>query len=148
MVDKFENLENKSYHTTPYLWYTHTFFRLPACQSIFGSSMDITSYGQIHISILGNSLAPCLSHTFSYCEPAKIIVRTLWTGTKNYVNRCEPAWKFMRTGVIRKHTLVSVTLKNMNRCKPAKNIMWTGVNRRGKLCELVRTVVRTNWKSG
>jgi hypothetical protein len=25
--------------------------------------------------------------------------------------------------------------------------MWTGVNRRGKLCEPVRNVVRTNWKS-
>ncbi len=67
----------------------------------------------------------------------KIIMRTVWTDTENYVNRCEPAWKFMRTGVNQKHTLAIVTLKNM----------WTGVNWKKKLCEPVRTVVRTNWKS-
>ncbi len=49
-----------------------------------------------------------VQQTFNYCEPAKKM-RTVWTGRKNYVNRCEPV----------------------------REIMWT-----------VRTVVRTNWKSG
>ncbi len=44
---------------------------------------------------------------------------TLWSRTKNYANRCEPALKFMRSGVNWKHTLVSVTSEKL----------WTGVNR-------------------
>ncbi len=76
-------------------------------------------------------------------------MRTVWTDTNNYVNRCEPAWKIMRTSVNWKHIVVSVTLKNLwTGVNQQKNIMWTGVNRRVKLCEPMRTVVRTNWKSG
>ncbi len=69
----------------------------------------------------------------------KIILRTMWTGT---VKLCE----MVRTGVNWKHTLVSVPLKKkyVNRCEPTENNMWTGVNRCRKLCELVRTMVRTN----
>ncbi len=71
-------------------------------------------------------------------------MRTVWTNTKKYVN----SWKFMRTGVNRKHTLVSVTLKKyVTWCEPAENIVWTSANRHGKFCEPVWTVVRTNWKS-
>ncbi len=80
----------------------------------------------------------------------QIIMRTMWTSTKNYVNRCKPAWKFMRTGVNHKHTLVSVALKicepvwtdikyYVNWCEPAQEIMWTGVNRgshQPKVCPL------------
>ncbi len=72
----------------------------------------------------------------------KIIMRTVWTDPKNYVNRCEPAWKFMRTNVNRKHTLLSISLKNIYVCES----VWTDrkyfVNRRGKLCEPVRTGVK------
>ncbi len=67
------------------------------------------------------------------CQPCE-------TGTKNYVNRCEPAWKFMWTSANRKHSLVSFTLKKIcepvwtgrkyyvNLCEPAREIMWTGAN--------------------
>ncbi len=56
----------------------------------------------------------------------------MWTGTKIYVNRCEPTWKFMRTGVNQNLTFVSVIFEflwtGVNR---KKNIMQTGVNQPG-----------------
>ncbi len=77
--------------------------------------------------------------TFSSCEPGKNNYANLWTDTKNYVNRCEPAWKFMRTGVNRKHTPVSVTLKNMwtsvNQQKILREPMWTGMGNYVNRCE-------------
>ncbi len=67
-----------------------------------------------------------------------VLVCVVWTDTKIYANWCEP-----------KTYSCECNFKNyVNQCEPAENIMWTGVNRRGKLCESVRTVVRTNWKSG
>jgi hypothetical protein len=62
----------------------------------------------------------------------KLILQTMWTDTKIYVNRCKQTWKLMRIGVNQKHSLVSVTLKNM----------WTGVNRQKILCEPVSTGAR------
>ncbi len=109
------------------------------------------SRGGVRLSISVNRKKVC-----ELCEPTQ----------KSYVNRCEPVWKFMRTGVNRKHTLVSVSLKNMrtvwtdtkklcepvrtgvkiytNRCEPKtygcelplKN-MWTSVNRKKMMCEPV-----------
>ncbi len=87
----------------------------------------------------------------------------VWTDKNNYANRvnwhknlCEP----VRTGVkiyknryepktyVYECDLLEIDLEIfVNRCEPTENIMWTGVNRNGKLCEPVRTVVRTNWKS-
>ncbi len=78
----------------------------------------------------------------------KLIMRIVWTDTKDYVNRCEPAQYFMLTSVNREHIFCACHLQIfVNWCEPVENIMWTGVNRRVKLCEPMRTVVRTNWKS-